>query len=232
MEKGEVVAIAAEAREFKGLLRFAQAVEPAGLPVRFSRRAQLNGLWWVLAAHGPGPRLAAVAARTVLDSGPARAVVSTGTCGALDPVLRIGDIVVASEIWGNARVAVSRPKGRRKFTEGSILSQDRVAITVKEKKELWRRGATATEMEAEAVGLEARRRGVTFYCVRAVSDTAEENLPMDFNEVRDAEGRFSLPRIVLRALARPALLPALVRLGRQADAASLALGEYLAECEF
>ena len=30
--------------------------------------------------------------------------------------------------------------------------------------------------------------GVPFYCVRAVSDTASEDMPLDFNLYRDSEG--------------------------------------------
>jgi len=232
MDEAAVIAIAAEAREFSGILRHASRVEPAGLPVQFARRVEFRGRRWLLAANGPGPRLAAVAASEALDSSLACAVVSTGVCGGLDPALRIGDIVVATGIWGVDRIAVKRPGGGRKSVEGAVLSQDRVVIAVQQKKELWRQGAVAAEMEAEAVAREALRRGVTFYCVRAVSDRADQDLPLDFNELRDAEGRFSTPKILKCAIANPGSIPGLIRLARQARIASLALGEYFAECEF
>ena len=65
------------------------------------------------------------------------------------------------------------------------------------------------------------------------ADTAEENMPLDFNLYRGADGRFSRGRIALAAMARPfSVMPALLEFDRRCKRASLALGDFLADCRF
>ncbi|MCU1339930.1 MAG: putative phosphorylase, family 1 [Bryobacterales bacterium] len=117
--------------------------------------------------------------------------------------------------------------------QGDVVSVDRVAITVQEKCELrTATGAAVVEMESAAVAQKAREWDVPFGCVRVVSDAAGEDLPLDFNQYRDADGRFERTRIALAALSRPfTVLPGLVRLDRHCRRAAERLGEFLANCE-
>jgi adenosylhomocysteine nucleosidase len=151
-------------------------------------------------------------------------VISTGYCGALDPSLSIGDIVVSGE----------PPATNRKFVRGRVHSADRVAVTAWEKRELRNAtGAVAVDMEAAAVEEKAVQWNVPFRCIRVVSDVAAEDLPLDFNQFQDAAGRFSLARIALRALLRPfTVLPALLRLNVNCRNAGKQLGVFFADCRF
>jgi adenosylhomocysteine nucleosidase len=183
---------------------------------------------WILAANGPGPALAGEAAdRAGTD---VDAVMSVGMCGALAEELNVGDIVVASSVNG---VVVQTPHSSLKFRVGPIVSVDRVAQTVAEKQDLRQTGAIAVEMEAAAVLERARRWGVPFYCVRAVSDTAAEGFELDLNATRDASGRFRVGRILAQAARRPLSgVPELLRLRRNSEAACKALGEFIGNCSF
>jgi adenosylhomocysteine nucleosidase len=107
-------------------------------------------------------------------------------------------------------------------------------VTAQEKRALREKtGAIAAEMEAGAVKKIAKEWGVRFYCVRAVSDTANEDMPLDFNSYRDSAGRFSLPKIALAAMSRPfTRIPALKRLEANCDLASESLGAFFADCRF
>ena len=109
-----------------------------------------------------------------------------------------------------------------------------VIVTADEKRRLRERtGATVVEMEFAAVQKIAREWGVPCRAVRVVSDTAGEDLPLDFNRYRDGEGRFQIGRIALAGLLRPfTALPGLMRLDRQSQVAAESLGAFLADCKF
>lgn len=218
--------VAAEAREFEGILKRAGAIRPLSWPgAAFSREAAWKNSRWFLIANGPGPRLVERALDREPDGRPdVERVLSVGFCGALDPALRIGDIVVSGEV----------PKGvGASFVRGDVISVDRVAVTAREKGDLRAAtGAAVVEMESSAVARKAREWDVPFGCVRVVSDAAGEDLPLDFNRYRDADGRFERARIALAALGRPfTVLPGLVRLDRHCRRAAEQLGEFLANCE-
>ncbi|HEV2689907.1 MAG TPA: hypothetical protein VGV35_15215, partial [Bryobacteraceae bacterium] len=191
--------IAAESREFDGFLANAERVVKLDWPLDFARRVWLNGRMAVLAANGPGPKLAGQAAAMVKEKEELTGLVSTGFCGGLDPALQPCDIFVATEIL---TVSDTQPSRDRKgactppklsntpgaVKTGSLLSIDRVASTIAEKSELRRTGASAIEMEAAGVAAKAVEWNVPFFCIRVVTDTANESFPLDFNRLRDADG--------------------------------------------
>jgi len=203
--------VAAERREFSGILRRCGASKPLDWPeAHFAREAHWRGDRWWFVANGPGPRLVE---RALEQRRAVEAVISTGFCGALDPALRVGDMVLDF---------------------ASLVSEDRVIVTAEEKSTLHQQsGAAAVEMEAAAVERKAREWSAPFHCFRVVSDTAQESLPLDFNLYRDREGRFSRTRIALAAMLRPfSVMPALLRLDRNCAAAAEALGEFFANHKF
>src|SRR5579862_3035360 len=83
--------VAAERREFDGIVkrlgRFSKMDWPGA---RFARQSEWQGDRWLLVANGPGPDAASNALRQKID---VSGIISTGFCGALDPALRLGDIV-------------------------------------------------------------------------------------------------------------------------------------------
>jgi adenosylhomocysteine nucleosidase len=232
-----MVFIAAEAREFGGLLPFCRNVERLDWPLAWARVVDLNGRKAILAANGAGPKLAAEAielVRSEVGNGGMDAVVSTGFCGGLDPALKIGDVFVATGIEMEGEVAaVSAPGSRREFFKGILVSRDRVAQTAEEKRDLRRSGAGAVDMEAAGVLSRVREWGMPFYCVRSVTDLAEESFRIDLNAARRADGRFSTPRILAAAIRRPiTVAPELLELRRRCATAARSLGEFIADCSF
>jgi adenosylhomocysteine nucleosidase len=198
-----VLLVAAEPLEFSGILKRASAKKLDWPEAAFSREVAWNGDRWLLVANGAGERRIERVLRTKRD---VDKILSIGFCGALDPGLRVGDVL-----------------------EGSgILTSHRVAVTAAEKRALREQtGASAVEMEAGAVEAKAREWGVPFGCIKVVSDTASEDLPLDFNRCRDREGRLSRARIAFAALARPWAISGLMRLDRNCRAAAEKLGEFL-----
>jgi len=215
--------VAAERRELEGVLRRLGTAKKLEWPgARFARATEWKGDRWWMVACGPGPRLVE---RALGEKKDVNGIISTGFCGALDPTLQVGNIVV----WGDAPVASDAS-----FVRGEMLSADRVAVTAAEKRALRNRtGAIAVDMEAAAVQSKAAEWGVRFMCIRVVSDTATDDMPLDFNRFRNADGNFSRTRIALAAMARPfSAMPGLMELDRNCRRASRSLGDFLADCRF
>lgn len=230
MSEPEVLFVAAEPGELRGLLSRCAGVSRLSLPVQFARTGTLNGMRVTAVANGPGAGFAAAAVRAAQSEA---AIVSTGYCGALAPSFRPGDVFVASDVNG---IPCERPGTSRPYRTGSLASLDHVVTTVAEKLQLYSGdgcGPVAVDMESCVLAAAALERGVPFYSIRAVLDPAEEGFTLDFNRLRDREGRFSRPRIVAAALARPlAGIPELIRLHGRGRLCSRNLGDFLADCRF
>ena len=227
--------VAAEAREFGGLLPYCESVEKLDWPVEWSRMVRLKGRTIFLAANGAGRKRAADAVDAVRPKLPdLKAVISTGFCGGLDPTLKIGDVFVANSIqWGGELLPVSAPRSGRRFVSGTLVTIDRVAQTAQEKRDLCSAGASAVDMEAAGVLSRVREWKLPFYCIRSVTDLAHESFEIDFNATRIPDGRFSTSRILAAAVKRPMTAgPELVRLRNRCTTAAKALGEFIADCSF
>jgi adenosylhomocysteine nucleosidase len=232
--------IAAERRELDGVLANADRVKKLGWPIAFAGMAWLHGEAVLLVANGPGPKLAGQAVEIAKEHTELKGLVSTGFCGALNPALEACDIFVATEV-ADARLALSlphfhscdRPASTLPCKTGRLLSLDRVVSTAAEKAEFRKTGADAVDMEAAAVAEKAGQWNLPLYCIRVVTDTASESFPLDFNQMRDSNGRFSRARILAAALRRPAVvMPGLLKLNRRTKSAAKALGDFIVHARF
>jgi adenosylhomocysteine nucleosidase len=222
-----LIFVAAEPREYVGLLTHCIEVKSIDLPVNWARQAELNGTTILMIANGAGAGQAAKA----VDAAPeAHAIVSTGFCGALDPNLHIGDIFVATEI---ENLPVRLPETSRRYARGTLASIDHVAQTALEKSKLRATGAAAVEMEAAGVARRADARGLPFFCVRSVTDLAGETFANDLNAALRPNGQFDTMQILRSAIRHPlARLPELMRLRQRCEIAARSLGAFLADCRF
>lgn len=230
-----ILVVAAEAREFHGLL-FRQRVRTLQWGLQFSCETDLNGHRAILVADGPGMQLAGAATDVARRHLRPDVVVSTGFCGAIDPALNTGDVFVARSVIDKEHAktyASTDPDTAAAYRRGDLVSVNRVANTPVEKQELGSTGASVIDMEAAAVASRAQVWEVPFFCIKSVSDSAAQSFEIDFNRMRDRHGRFSRGRIVLSALGRPwSRIPGLFRLNRSCRLASKSLGEFLADCRF
>lgn len=229
--------VAAEAREFAGLLRHCEQVARLNWLLDFARTARLNGQPVVLAANGPGPKLAAKAAETIKEHDDLEGLVSIGFCGALNPALKPCDIVVAASLLAgeqDASHALSVPRSHSSERQAAkLLSIDHVASTAEEKRSLLgQTHADAIEMEAAALAAKAQQWNIPCYAIKVVTDTSSETFPLDFNRLRDQEGRFSRSKILADALRHPSAFPALLNLNRRCNLAARTLGDFLAGTRF
>ncbi|HBY64210.1 MAG TPA: hypothetical protein DEH78_30680 [Solibacterales bacterium] len=231
-----VVFVAAEKREFSGLLRRFKEVRAVASPLAFAAEGELNGAPALAVAHGPGPALARPAALWAAAWREGAAMISTGYCGALQHDVSIGDIIVASCVHApdtGVRYEARLPITGRAARVGVVVSVDRVIGSPEEKCGFGSDGSLAVEMEAAAVAAVARETASPFFCVRSVSDRADERFALDLNAARGEDGRFRISHIVSQAGRRPWTgVPELFRLARNGRRASKALGDFLGECQF
>jgi adenosylhomocysteine nucleosidase len=232
--------VASEAAELEPLAQHLQNLRKLPWPLDYAYEGIADGRRFILVANGAGPKLATkateVAIRAVsnadLSSSTLEAVISTGYAGALDPSLKIGDIVVAHEVLDAAtseQYACAQVIGHA--SQGVVLSQDRIANHSAEKQQLFNKtGACAVEMEASGVAARAKRAGLPFCCIKIISDVASESFGLDLNQMRTSEGRVARGKIIVHALVRPNLVPGLLRLKRRTEKVARVLGDFLVSC--
>jgi hopanoid-associated phosphorylase len=163
----------------------------------------------------------------------ADAILSIGLGGALDPALKVGDVVLGREVlrararWDTdpaftARLAERLPDARL----AAIYGADEMVLDVLDKAKLRAKGGAAlVDMESHVAARVALAHGLPFAVLRVVSDTAGMSLPPAVRAGIKPNGAMNLIG-VLAALARdPRQLPALMRTGRDADMAFAVLGK-------
>ena len=160
--------------------------------------------------------------------------VSTGLAGALREGYRPGDIVAArlvGEVGEPVAVASHRELlstavdcGARRIER---LATSRTLVTRAAQKRQLGSEAEAVEMESYTILAEAARHGVPGIAIRAVSDTADFDLPLDLGRATDGRGQIRVAGIVSQVLRRPSGLPGLLKLARDCRLASRRLGDFL-----
>ena len=162
---------------------------------------------------------------TVFDPTTIRGVISFGVAGGLDPSLRSGDIVVATEVMaGDARwlagLSLSEQQiasialGRRRVVRGGLAGVEKVVVAQSCKAALRSEtGAAAVDMESHIAAAYAAENGVPFAALRVIADPATRTLPALARNAIKPNGEIDL-RKVLSGLARnPKSLRALVSTG-------------------
>lgn len=189
----------------------------------------------LLAVSGMGLEAAADAARRLIARG-ARALLSFGLAGGLDPQLSAGTVCLPTEVLSGEgehlpttpawRLGLAQAlEGRCRVSFGTLLSSP-VALESRAQKARAARdtGAASVDMESLSVGREAVAQGLPFMVVRVIVDTALDTLPEAVRGCAGPGGQVPLARLLGALAVRPGELPAVIRLGGRYRAASRALG--------
>lgn len=162
----------------------------------------------------------------MVDGG-ATGLLSFGLCGGLDPALPPGALLIPAAVLADAVRYPASPTVAAPF--GSIgphllLGETRIAATASDKRRLHATtGAAAIDLETGAVARVATAAGLPFAVVRAICDTAGEDLPPAALVALNGVGGIGVLRVLASLAAHPTQLPALLMLGRHAAAARRAL---------
>ena len=160
--------------------------------------------------------------------------IASGLCGGLKPAYAPGDVLAAraaADVAGARLIQcdgelVARAAGAGATIVDKFLVSDRVISTAAQKRQLGAAG-DAVDMESVFVLAAAWQRGVRAIAVRAVSDSSDSDLPLDFNRVFSDRGEVSVPRVVGQLVRSPGRLPGLLKLANESERAASALAHFL-----
>ena len=234
MESVAVAILAAMEEEIGALrtrLRAARRMRVGRSDLVFGR---LEGVPVLVARTGDGAENAARGAAVLFDRFPVRGAVVVGISGGLSPALEPGTLLAARDIIEDGRAApppdavwLGRLLRDTGATPATFVSSRDLLCTARAKQEAYAslpQGSVASvDIESAAFARAAAGRGIPYVALRAVSDPAEESLPLDFNGLRVGSGGIDRRRVALRALRRPGLVVPLWRLRRRASLCSEAL---------
>jgi adenosylhomocysteine nucleosidase len=183
----------------------------------------------VAVASGVGKVKAAASTQHLIDEFAPEAIICCGVAGALNPKLKIGDIVIAERAlqhdfdlgepdllkklrkrWvkadrGLVELAVEAGKDlgfEDRIYVGRVLTGDQAIVTQERRQWLWDsfRG-DCVEMEGAAVAQVSQLNDTPFLIVRAISDSAAENSVKEFKQSLEKSGA-DAARVVLGVLER------------------------------
>lgn len=150
-------------------------------------------------------------------------VISAGTCGALAPGLKVGDLVLPESVIGLAGERLNVTPGVHRAAVrladhgriGLLLTSSEVVASPAAKAERWHAtGASVVDMESSTILAWASCHGCPCLVVRAVSETAGQTLSPELVELVRADGRLRAGRALALALTHPARIRQALILGR------------------
>ena len=168
-------------------------------------------------------------------------VLTCGFAGGLNPELKLGDVVFEiSRSRGDETQIIEKSESsyvvsyEKLIAAGAkpakIFCAGRIATTVAEKKKLRAQtGADAVEMESAAIHAICRERKIPCIMVRVISDTANEDLPLDFNALAKPDKNLDFGKLFLAIAKSPGKIPALMQLQKKTKFAAEQLAEVLAK---
>ena len=198
------------------------ATELSGIR-RAIRDPENRGVAFSLTGVGAARTRASI--QRVAESEP-EAIIMVGFCGGVDPGLRVGDLHVASayhsvgavssdaisadpDLSASIIAAAGRRCSRTVCTESSA-TVGAVAGAAAKLAAHGATGAASVNMEDYWAADVARAAGVPFASIRAVLDSAGEDLPDWISENGESAGR-----TIVRLASHPRRVPGLIRIARQ-----------------
>ncbi len=202
----------------KTLVCFALEVEA----VPFRKRA-LKTPGVAILVTGIGPRNAENSLRRFLENTRPEQVLTCGFAGGLNPELKSGEVVF---------MTASAPLEARLLAAGAqpatFYSAPRIATTVAEKRQLREQtGADVVEMESGAILAVCHESQIPCALARAISDTAHEDLPLDFNLLSKPDLSLDPGKLAWAIAKAPWKIGALIQLQKKTSRAARQLADML-----
>jgi len=162
---------------------------------------------------------------TVFDPTTIRGVVSFGVAGGLDPTLKSGDVVMATEVLAgdtkwladlafNEDLIEGTGPRRGRIVRGRLAGAEQLIVARKHKEALHlETGAAAVDMESHIAAAYAAEAGLPFAAIRVVSDPAHRALPSLARAAIKPNGGIDLRKVFGSIARNPLTLRELVSTG-------------------
>lgn len=189
----------------------------------------------LLFVSGIGASRAQHAAQQLVASG-AKALLSFGTAGGLDPKLNPADIIVPTQILAadGARYLMTPTWQQLLYKEAQgigpayqqfTLHSDTTISTTQMKQSLFQdTGAIAVDMETAAIAAVAHQHQLSVACLRVIVDPADFNLPQLIHAVK-ANGKMQWLTVLWRLIRHPLEWFSILQLAQHFSAARSRLRE-------
>jgi len=164
----------------------------------------------------------------------AEGLISFGIAGAADPALKTGDVIVSATVIDAAgRRYVGNPAWLEQVLlrlpgshPGHLFGSDHMVSAVAAKAQILKQHeCIAVDMESHHTARAATRAQLPFIVIRAIADTASEQLPAALAAGVDADGRTQVWPIIAALLAGRLGIGAVMRAGRSSGRALSSLKE-------
>jgi adenosylhomocysteine nucleosidase len=202
--------------------------------------AEIGGAEIGVVLTGVGSGQAALAGSRVLEGeeDSLKFCISSGLAGALRPGYKVGQVLAARSVSAGfpcsatervletSAPLISFAAELGATPVGRFFTAEHVVLRAEEKCRLGR-AADAVDMESFEILRKCADDGVPGVAIRAVSDEADEELPLDMNRIFDDRGHLSLPRVMGQVVLHPGSLPGLVDLGQRSRRAAESLTRFL-----
>jgi nucleoside phosphorylase len=161
-------------------------------------------------------------------------VISSGLAGALKAEYHVGDVLVAARVsyrgtghslgtsvaLVTAAVKSGATSVKSFVTNGGIVGEARA-------KQAMSSVGDAVEMESFHVLSSVNAARIPSVAIRAISDTVEQDMPVDFSKVVDRAGHVRWTRMARELGRHPGRIPSLIQFGRESRRAAEKLADFL-----
>lgn len=199
---GIVFAMPVEADAFAARAREPRETQAAGLVFHEGLIAGRRVAWVV---GGAGADRAARACRLIVEGHRPRLIISAGFAGALATGFVRGTVVMPGRAFRAGDAVLDLVAGGEPRNEPlpTIVTVDRVACSADDKRALAdATGADLVDMETWGVARAARDAGLGCACLRVVSDTATDDLPLEVASLVKPQSGLRRLGAALRALSQ------------------------------
>ncbi len=188
----------------------------------------------LVTCSGAGPLNAGFAAEQLIAHG-AQRLISWGCAAALDPQLKPGDLVLATQLLADDGTAMAITHAWQQHTQqllaqqvplrtGTLLESVGIVTHAHAKQSLFAASqAVALDMESVAIARVAQQHALEFLAIRAIADPASLSLPLAVSHAMNAAGEMDIRKLLIYIVQHPSEIPALIKLGLHFNAAKYTL---------